>query len=77
MEQETGFVPEEEASENEPTAAEIGAVVAEALGDQEAAGDFEGLDGEEAIGLAYTMLIEAGFDPPDKILAEKGIIQKN
>lgn len=68
-ETEGNLTPEEEG--REPTVEEIVAVCVEILGD-EAGGDFKGLDIEEALGLAYTLLTTEGY-VPDEIFKKKGI----
>ncbi|MDO8649815.1 MAG: hypothetical protein Q7K33_00665 [Candidatus Berkelbacteria bacterium] len=65
----------EDSSEDEPTPAELIDACREVLdGDSlEALNECE--DFEEAMGLVFTMLIEAGVEDPEQFLREKGLIQ--
>ena len=56
----------------EPTVEEISKACQELLG-AEVAEDFKGLELEEAIGYAYTLLIAGGHDPDD-VFRRRGII---
>ncbi|PIT97390.1 hypothetical protein COT77_01765 [Candidatus Berkelbacteria bacterium CG10_big_fil_rev_8_21_14_0_10_41_12] len=62
-----------EKERGEPTIQELIAICKEALGDEVEA-DFEGMDLPEAIGYAYTLLLESG-ENPDELLAEKGFLE--
>ncbi|MBU2595255.1 hypothetical protein KJ713_00255 [Patescibacteria group bacterium] len=72
METESSFVPEQERSE--PTVGDIVKVCQEALGDDEVAQDFDGLYIDEALGHAFSLLIENDIDP-DELFRDKGIIE--
>lgn len=70
-EEEAQFNPEQE--DGEPTVGDIVNACAELLGD-EVREDFDGLEFEEALGYAYSLLLENSEDP-DEIFTEKGIIK--
>ncbi|MDP3014778.1 MAG: hypothetical protein Q8M92_11085 [Candidatus Subteraquimicrobiales bacterium] len=69
MQKESQFSPEQENSE--PATSDITKICVEVLGD-EVAEDFEGLEFEDALGYAYTLLLENGHDP-DKIFLQNGL----
>ncbi|MDH4359048.1 MAG: hypothetical protein OEV37_03920 [Candidatus Berkelbacteria bacterium] len=68
-----GFGPEpEKQEEREPSVEDVSRACQEVLG-AEVAEDFRGLELDEAIGYAYTLLLDSGHDP-DEILSRHGII---
>lgn len=60
--------------EPEPTSAELAAILGEYVG-PEAAAELAAMELDEAIGYAYTLLIEQGEDP-DEILLRHGFIEE-
>jgi len=69
-------IPEEETGESkeeEPTPQELAAACKGTL-DDESCAELEAMEFEEALGFAFTLLIEAGIDNPEEFLAEKGIL---
>jgi len=68
----TGINPEGESQE--PTIADIVAVCVEVLGDEVAEDFTEDMEFDDALGYAYTLLIENGEDP-DELFRSKGIIE--
>lgn len=57
----------------EPTAAEIADACKDVL-DRATCEEIAAMDDEEAIGLVFTALIEAGVDDPEEFLKAKGIL---
>ena len=64
-----------ESKEQEPTSQELAEVCKDIL-DEEACVELGSMEFEEALGFAFTCLIEAGINDPEKFLIEKGILEK-
>ena len=61
--------------EHELTAAELAEACREVL-DPETCAEIEGMEPDEAMGYAFTCLIEVGIDDPEEFLIEKGLLEQ-
>lgn len=68
-------IASEESKEKEPTTQELVEACKEVL-DEETCAELEAMEFDEALGFAFTCLIEAGIDDPEEFLIEKGILKK-
>lgn len=68
-------VDNKEIGEKEPTSQELAETCKEVL-DEETCAESEAMEFEEALGFAFTCLIEAGIEDPEEFLIEKGILEK-
>lgn len=58
----------------EPTVSELSQACSELLSEEDLA-DLAEMPMDEALGYAFTLLLESGVDDPEGYLAEKGILQ--
>jgi NifB/MoaA-like Fe-S oxidoreductase len=68
------FTPEEAAERDEPTSEEIAEACQKVLAEEDCA-EIAGMPQDEALGYAFTLLIENGIDDPETFLKEKGILE--
>ena len=64
-----------ESKEKEPTSQELAEVCKEIL-DEKTCAELETMEFEEALGHAFTCLMESGIENPEEFLIEKGILEK-
>lgn len=63
-----------ERTEAEPTLQEVGEALAGAVPEEDVH-DLEGMEYEEGLGYAFTLLLENGIEDPEQYLKEKGILE--
>lgn len=75
MNEQEGFSPEdiEGDKEHEPTSRELAEACKEVLSEEDCE-ELSSMEIDDAIGYAFTLLIEAGEDP-EEFLKEKGILE--
>lgn len=66
------FTPEQK--KNEPTSQELAETCSEVLTEEDCA-EIAGMAFDEALGYAFTLLIENGIEDPETFLKEKGILE--